>query len=95
MVLHGDYGACFAALSRGEHAPWLNATVPHRAVNPQARFQVVNVAHWASREALAAAQANPDFQAPLRARASSDPDLWSQAHPAVYEVVLAYPAAEQ
>jgi hypothetical protein len=28
MVLHGDCGACFAALSRGEGALWLNATLP-------------------------------------------------------------------
>ena len=28
MVLRGDCGACFAALSRAEDALWLNATVP-------------------------------------------------------------------
>ncbi len=31
-VLHGDCGACFAALSRGEDALWLNAIVPHHRV---------------------------------------------------------------
>jgi hypothetical protein len=38
MVLHGDRGACFAALSRAEDALWLNATVPFK-LNDQALEQ--------------------------------------------------------
>jgi DNA-directed RNA polymerase sigma subunit (sigma70/sigma32) len=35
MVLHGDCGACFAALSRGEDSLWLNATVRGREPTPE------------------------------------------------------------
>jgi hypothetical protein len=35
MVLHGDCGACFAALSCGEGALWLNATVRIGVYRPQ------------------------------------------------------------
>ena len=59
----------------------------HRALSPQSRFQLVNVAHWESRQALQAAQADPAFQQRIRA-ATTDPPAPVAANPAVYEVVV-------
>jgi len=57
----------------------------HRAVSPQARFQLVNVAHWDSQADLEAAQANDRFQDRVRAL-REDPGMRFSAYPAVYEV---------
>src|SRR6266542_570531 len=50
------------------------------------RFQLVNVAHWDSAEAVQAAQADPEFQQRVNA-AIADPQVRFAAHPALYRVV--------
>jgi len=61
----------------------------HRALSPQSRFQLVNVARWESREALQAAQADPEFQERIRA-ATADPRAAVSANPAVYEIAVEF-----
>jgi heme oxygenase (mycobilin-producing) len=57
----------------------------HRAVSPQARFQLVNVAHWDSQADLDAALGSGAFQDRIRAlREDSQPRF--SAYPAVYEI---------
>jgi len=58
----------------------------HRALSSQTRFQLVNVAHWDSAEAVQAAQADPEFQQRVNA-AIADPQVRFAAHPALYRVV--------
>jgi heme-degrading monooxygenase HmoA len=58
----------------------------HRAVDQDARFQLVNVAHWESREAFEAALGNPEFNA-LRDAARRAFDFTVTATPALYRVV--------
>lgn len=57
----------------------------HRALSPDARFQLVNVAEWESAEALRAATAQDYFQ---RSAQQSMHDFAMAAHPGVYSVVL-------
>jgi heme-degrading monooxygenase HmoA len=63
----------------------------HRALSPQSRFQLVNVARWGSLETLNAAQADPEFQERIKA-ATSDPRAPVSANPAVYEVTIEFPS---
>jgi heme-degrading monooxygenase HmoA len=58
----------------------------HRALLPDSRFQLVNVAHWDNREAFEAALANPEFQS-LRETAIHEIDCGVTASPALYRVV--------
>ncbi|MBO0813462.1 MAG: antibiotic biosynthesis monooxygenase, partial [Microlunatus sp.] len=46
--------------------PGFQDTRLHRALTPDGRFQLVNVAHWASLEAYRTAQTDPEFQAGIR-----------------------------
>jgi heme-degrading monooxygenase HmoA len=62
-------------------APGFRDSTLHRAMSSDARFQLVNVAHWDSQEALAAAQANPEFRSRVQATTTR-----SSANPAVYQV---------
>ena len=57
----------------------------HRALNPDSRFQLVNVAEWDSAEALRAATAQDFFQ--QSARRSMD-QFAVAAHPGIYRVVI-------
>ena len=57
----------------------------HRALNPDSRFQLVNVAEWDSAEALQAATAQDFFQ---QSAQRSMRELAVAAHPAVYRVVI-------
>ena len=57
----------------------------HRALNPDARFQLVNVAEWDSAEALHAATAQDFFQ---QSAQRSVQEFAVAAHPAVYRVVI-------
>jgi heme-degrading monooxygenase HmoA len=68
----------------------------HRALPSQARFQLVNVAHWDSREALQAATAATEFQERIRA-VTADPQVPISAHPALYQVAVEFsgPAPNQ
>lgn len=43
--------------------PGFRDTRLHRAVSPEGRFQLVNVAHWDSAESYAVARTDPGFQA--------------------------------
>ena len=58
----------------------------HRALLPDSRFQLVNVAHWDSREAFEAAMTNPQFRE-LREAAIGEIDVDVTASPALYRVV--------
>jgi len=57
----------------------------HQAVSAQARFQLVNVAHWDSQADLQAAQGSGAFQDRIRAL-REDPQLRFSAYPAMYEI---------
>lgn len=58
----------------------------HRAVSKEARFQLVNVAHWDSEDAMNAALGSDEFRQRVHGL-QEDPELQFAAHPAVYEVV--------
>src|SRR5215813_4216518 len=58
----------------------------NRAVSSQARFRLVNVAHWDSQADLEAAQDTGAFQDRIRAL-REDPQMRFSAYPALYEVV--------
>jgi heme-degrading monooxygenase HmoA len=62
----------------------------HRALSPQTRFQLVNVARWETPEALHAATADPEFQQRISA-AVADPQLPISANPALYQVAVEFP----
>ena len=57
----------------------------HRALNPDSRFQLVNVAEWDSARALDAATARDFFKKSTR---RSMHDVAVAAHPALYRVVI-------
>ena len=75
-------------------APGFYDTRLHRALSSQTRFQIVNVAHWDSRQTWEAATANPEFQERLGALAE-DAEVQFSANPGLYEVVVAYGDHEQ
>jgi heme-degrading monooxygenase HmoA len=75
-------------------APGFYDTRLHRALSSQTRFQIVNVAHWDSRQAWEAATANQEFQERLGALAD-DAEVQFSANPALYEVVVTYGDHEQ
>ena len=61
----------------------------HRALSPEAKFQVVNVAHWASTDAMQAATADPEFQWRIAAvTVSAEKPVSSNA--ALFEVVVEF-----
>jgi heme oxygenase (mycobilin-producing) len=76
-----------AALMRTK--PGFLDTRPHRALSSQARFQLVNVAHWESHEAWQAATADPEFQQRARA-ATADPRVPISAHATLYQVAVEF-----
>lgn len=76
-----------AALMRTK--PGFLDTRLHRALSSQTRFQLVNVAHWESREAWQAATADPEFQQRASA-ATADPRVPISAHPALYQVAVEF-----
>ena len=57
----------------------------HRALSPDSRFQLVNVAEWDSADALHAATAQQYFQDSTR---RSVEDFSVTAHPAIYRVAV-------
>lgn len=67
-------------------APGFRGTRLHRAVSSQARFQLVNVAHWDSQAAhddASGSRASRDRVRALR----EDPEMRVSANPATYEVI--------
>lgn len=66
-------------------APGFRDSRLHRAKLSEARFQLVNVAHWDSAEAWEAATANPEFQAAVRGVPGG-----VVPNPALYDVVVEY-----
>jgi heme oxygenase (mycobilin-producing) len=76
-----------AALMRTK--PGFLDTRLHHALSSQARFQLVNVAHWESREALQAATADPEFQGRITA-VIADPQVPISANPAMYQVAVEF-----
>ncbi|WP_396932494.1 antibiotic biosynthesis monooxygenase family protein [Mycolicibacterium sp.] len=63
-----------------------------RAILPDSRFQLVNVARWDSQEAFGIATADPDFQAALHAL-NDNPDFDVTPSPGLYRVALEAQAA--
>jgi heme-degrading monooxygenase HmoA len=59
----------------------------YRATADDAELRFVNVAEWASGQALAAATANPEFRASVQ-RVLDDPDLHVTPRPVVYQVAV-------
>jgi heme oxygenase (mycobilin-producing) len=59
----------------------------HQALLPDSRFQLINVAHWDSAEAVEAAMSNPTFQANRQA-VELRGDLDVKPYAALYEVVI-------
>jgi heme-degrading monooxygenase HmoA len=57
----------------------------HRALTPDASFQLVNVAVWDSIEALRAATAQPEFQAAVR---EAGERFGAIAHPGLYTTIV-------
>ncbi|MFI5611886.1 antibiotic biosynthesis monooxygenase family protein [Amycolatopsis sp. NPDC051903] len=66
-------------------APGFRDTRLHRAKLADARFQLVNVAHWDSVEAWQAATENPAFRTSVGTVSSA-----VTANPALYDVVAEY-----
>lgn len=61
----------------------------HRALSSQTRFQLVNVAHWESREAMEAGTADTEFQERIRA-ATTNSQVLISSHPGLYQVVVEF-----
>jgi hypothetical protein len=61
----------------------------HRALSPDSRFQLVNVAHWESLEAYLAATADAEFQQRVTA-AAADRQALIATYPALYQVVVEF-----
>ncbi len=61
----------------------------HRALSTRTRFQLVNVAHWESRQAMEVGTADPEFQERLRA-VTANPQVPVTAHPGLYQVVVEF-----
>jgi heme oxygenase (mycobilin-producing) len=61
----------------------------HRALSPDASYQLVNVAVWESLDAVRAATGKPEFQSMI-AEAGATFDV--VAHPGVYTTVVDYSA---
>ena len=59
----------------------------HRAISDRARFQLVNVARWASLSAYRAAFRDPEFQAQIQA-VVVDKDIEVTSTPALYRVAV-------
>ncbi|MEU5955034.1 antibiotic biosynthesis monooxygenase family protein [Streptomyces sp. NPDC047525] len=72
-----------AALMRT--APGFRDVRLHRSLLPDARFQLINIAHWDSVEACEAAGANPTVVASV-----SEAATFASASPGFYEVVAEY-----
>jgi heme oxygenase (mycobilin-producing) len=68
-------------------APGFRDSRLHRAVSPQTRFQLVNVAHWDSQADLVAAQDSDAFQNTIRVL-REDPQMQFSAYPAQYDVAV-------
>ncbi|MEU7768995.1 antibiotic biosynthesis monooxygenase family protein [Nocardia sp. NPDC049190] len=66
-------------------APGFRDVRLHRALSPDARFQLVNVAHWDSAEACEAAGANPTVVTSV-----DEAGKIAGANPGLYEVVAEY-----
>lgn len=64
-------------------APGFRDAELHQAVSAETRFQLVNVAHWESRQAWEAATANPDFQDAIRT-ISADPQQQVRPNTGLY-----------
>jgi len=67
-------------------APGFRDARLHRAMTADARFQLVNVAHWDSAEHWMAAQSSPAFVASLK-ELRAEVAFTFTANPAIYETV--------
>ncbi|WP_309064107.1 antibiotic biosynthesis monooxygenase family protein [Streptomyces sp.] len=63
----------------------------HRARSSDTRFQLVNVAHWESREAWEAATADPEFRGRTQA-AQEDPQMRITSNRGLYDVAVEFSA---
>ena len=69
------------------HQPGFRDYALHRAVLPNSRFQLINIARWDSQEAFQSAIADPTFRDQIQAL-NANPDLDVIANPGLYEVAL-------
>jgi len=90
--MHSDHVDTF--IERWRERAALMSTKPgfldsqlHRALSPDNRFQLVNVAHWESTDAMEAATADPEFQRRIRA-VTANVEKPVSAHRSLYEVVV-------
>jgi heme oxygenase (mycobilin-producing) len=58
-----------------------------RALSPDSRFQLINVARWDTPEAFHEAAANPEFREQLQAL-NANPEFKVAANPGMYRVAL-------
>jgi heme oxygenase (mycobilin-producing) len=65
--------------------PGFRSSRLHRALMPESRFQLINVAEWETEEALRAATSQEYFQKSAR---RSVQDFAATAHPAIYRVAI-------
>ena len=85
MVLHGDCGACFAALSPGEDALWLNATVPSKI--PKNAQAEVKANYWKTFES-ADVEPGLDAVAFMHKNIDAFAQRWCDAYPAAVRILL-------
>ena len=62
--------------------PGYVSTRLHKAINPDAKFQLINIAEWESAEAFQSALSNPELQEIVNAMPTDIPH-----YPGLYEVV--------
>lgn len=76
--------------ARAEHmraAPGFRDARMHRAVRPNTRFPIVNIAHWDAAEQVEAAQGNPAWRQLLQRLPAG-----AHANPGLYRIVHDFPA---
>jgi heme oxygenase (mycobilin-producing) len=69
------------------HQPGFREYVLYRAVLPNSRFQLINIARWDSREAFESAIADPTFRDQIQAL-NDNPDVHVTPNPGLYQVAL-------
>jgi heme-degrading monooxygenase HmoA len=70
-------------------APGFRDTKLHRALSPDTRFQLINVAHWDSEQAWQNATANPEFQL-ARTEAVTTADHPVRPNLGLYQVAIEF-----
>jgi heme oxygenase (mycobilin-producing) len=75
-------------------APGFRDAALHEAVSGEARFQLVNVAHWDSEQAWRDAASDPEMRAAAQQAGAADPvQARAVHHPALYRTAEVFPAS--